>query len=297
MTDLTKNKIAYAVGLLAVLFTLTPLLDDFGSVAFSFLSLSLSLKSLYWFLSATLGLGVYFYGFQFLMPQRRVPTVLGDIFYITGLVGPLLYASLFLIASLLSILEPLLRNEQVLKYLQFLLGVAAGVTSAVSIFKARRVLDMKQRQAEKQQRASQEASYLVTADSLAKSGNYDLSVIEAFRALEVAGRGRFGTAVDSRRRSDWFRLLLKALPEDTRQSLERTRTLRNSAAHAVQPVSEAEAKEALGIISKAIALLADTNSDVCPECGSKSLKEESGVDSGFHWTRKDCQKCGYIDFS
>jgi hypothetical protein len=297
VTELTKNKIAFAVGLLAVLFTLTPLLSDLGGVGFSFLELHLSVRGLYWFLSSTLGLSAYCYGFQFILPNRRFPTVLGDIFYVTGLVAPLLFLGLFLIALLIDILAPLLRNDRVLSVLQFVMGVATGVASAFAAYRARQTLDLRQRQAERSTSSSQEAAFLLKATALHKDGHFDLAVIEAFRALEVAARAQYGVIGSGRQRSEWFGRVLNDLPSALRSPLERVRAVRNNAAHAVEPISDADAQEALRVIGKAVALLANIDPNQCPSCGSTPMLEEAGVDSGFHWTRKRCEKCGYLDLS
>lgn len=297
MTDLTKNKIAFAVGLLAVLFALTPLINSLDGAAFLFFGITLRIKYLYWLLSSLLGLSVYCYSFQFILPRHRLPTILGDTFYVIGLIAPLFYVALFLITVLIGLLTPLLLNEHVLSVLQSSLGFAAGIGAAILSNMARRVLDSKQRQAEKQQSSTQEASLLLKANALIKDGHFDLSVIEAFRALEVAARERYGVVGNGRQRLQWFSRLAKDLPNDLREPLERSREARNNAAHAVEPITESSAKEALSIIGKVIALLADTSTDQCPKCGSHSLTEESGVDSGFHWTRKRCIRCGYLDLS
>ena len=55
--------------------------------------------------------------------------------------------------------------------------------------RARRILDVRQKQAEETRRADLEVDSLRMAEELFKNGHYDLATIEAFRALEIAARG------------------------------------------------------------------------------------------------------------
>ncbi len=112
MSDFTKEKIAFAVGLLAVLFTVTPLLGEIGTVGFSLLGLKVTLRLLYYVLSATLALSVYCYGVQcaFEWPRKTL-TVAGDALFAVAIAAPVAYVLLFAGTELAGLLGQLLNSK------------------------------------------------------------------------------------------------------------------------------------------------------------------------------------------
>lgn len=298
MSDFTKEKIAFAIGLLAVLFTLTPALKDYEQLGFAILTLRLELRHLYLFLAATLSLGVYFYGVQFLTTRSiRFFTLVGDVFYALAIVAPALYLCLFLIGLLIEVVTPVLRSPIVLNVLQLTLSTISGAVAALYWNRTRKVLAVKQQQSETRRRTALELGTLRRAEALFRDGHYDLAVVEAFRALEIAVRDASVDVSRGIRRGarDWFQVLMESLPEQVRPSLERARRVRNKAVHAVEPVSEEDAKEALGTTSKVLAVIGSVALDSCPNCGSANLIEESDGDHGFSWSRRRCTNCGWIE--
>ena len=92
LNEFTKTKIAYAVALLAALFTLTPMFREFGFWGYEVFSLLLRVSHLYYFLSAVLTCAVYIYGLQFLTERPiKLLRVSGNVFYAIALVSPPLY--------------------------------------------------------------------------------------------------------------------------------------------------------------------------------------------------------------
>ena len=300
MTDFAKEKIAFAIALLAVLFTLTPLLDTYGTVGFAILGTRLEIRHLYLVLSVTLGLAVYCYGIQFVASRlMRVASIAGDVFHAIAIVVPALYVSLYLAATLVTAVAPILRSPFVQSVVKVVVSAILGAVSVGYWNRARRILDVRQKQAEETRRADLEVDSLRMAEELFKNGHYDLATIEAFRALEIAARGSANKVDRTLRREnrDWFQVLVASLPEQLRPSLERARTVRNSAAHGVELVSEEAAREAINVIGKSLALIAGSVLDRCPACGSTQIVEESGSDHGFSWTRRRCEGCGWLDLS
>lgn len=190
MGEFTKEKIAFAIGLLAVLFTLTPVLDLYGTTGFDLLGVTLSIYRLYLFMSAVLGLAVYCYGIQFTTERTLRPAVVaGDVFYVVAIVTPGLFAALFVIAKAADAVAPIFRSPFFGTLLQNGLSVIAGVGAFVASYLFRKRLDTKQRRAEAAKRELLEVAALRRAEDLFKAGHFDLAVVEAFKALEVASRG------------------------------------------------------------------------------------------------------------
>ena len=257
MTDFAKQKVAFAIGLLAALFTLTPLLTDYGLLGFDLFGVRFSLQGLYVFLSGILGLAVYCYGIQFITARRlRYAATAGDIFYALAIVAPGLFASLFVIATLTHVLAPLLRSSTAQIVVQNLLSAVAGAVSVSIAYRAQRTLAQTQRNSEAALREDAEVVTIRRAEELLRAGHNDLAVIEAFKALEMAARNiswiaRGGPA------NNWFRKLKDILPQEFQLRLDSAREIRNEAAHSARPVSESEAQEVLATANKLLAVLSD----------------------------------------
>lgn len=299
MTEFAKEKIAFAIGLLAVVFTLTPLLGSYGSAGFLLVGLRIEVRQLYLFLSATLGLAVYFYGLQFMTGRRmRFAAVAGDVFYALAMVGPLLFASLFLTVLFAGAAARLFATVSILPVLEGIISSIAGAGAMWTWFQLRATLDRKQKHSEAFSREQQEISQLKRAEELLRSGHNDLAIVEAFRALELAAPTlipKLGSLDLKKKHREWFQILTDRLPTELRAQLESVRNRRNQAAHGVEPISATAAQEAVRTISRVLAVLSANRGDRCPQCGSSGLAQEFGSDSGYSWQRDRCLNCGWAD--
>jgi len=299
MGEFTKEKIAFAIGLLAVLFTLTPFLDQYGTTGFDLVGVTFSIYRLYLFMSAVLGLAVYSYGIQFTTERTLRPAVVaGDVFYVVAIVAPALFAALFVIAEAADAAAPIVRSPSFGTLLQNGLSAIAGAGASLAGYLFGKKLDTKEKRAEAAKRELLEVAALRRAEDLFKAGHFDLAVVEAFKALEVASRGIPAAHRPTGRRPrtrDWFQIVSGFMPEDLRPRLEQARRVRNMAAHSVEPVVESTARETLNTVNKVLAILAGDRAKRCPECGSDDLVTEQGSDSGFAWERSRCRNCGFVD--
>jgi hypothetical protein len=256
LSTFLKEKIAFAVALLAALFTLTPILPDIGSTGFTLLGFTITVRLLYYVLSALLALAVYCYGVQFAFERpRRVLTVTGDVLYAVALVTPVAFLFLFAGTELAAGFGKILRSQTATALTSAVAGALSAWFSTYLVFRTRRALAAKQRELEQRTFANQSILQLRRAEQLEHSGHYDLAIVEAFRAVESAARQSAvvrGQPFPSR----WFDAIAPQLPtKDLQQDFEHFRRLRNMAAHAVEPVTADQARKALQVAARLLSFL------------------------------------------
>jgi hypothetical protein len=176
-------KISFALALLAMLFALHPFLDKVEDVGFAYLGVELKIMYAYMAMSALLGLCVYAYAMA-LMSKRTHSLFerLGNYAYaLAVLVGPL-YGGLYL-SSLLA--EELGQTDLAwaAPTVALGLGVAWLVLSSLLAWMLRGRLADQDRLAKIDQLAKQEAAALQHAREMFAGDHYDLSVIEAWKAI------------------------------------------------------------------------------------------------------------------
>jgi hypothetical protein len=185
MTEFTKMKISFALALLGTLFALHPFLDRFDDQGFLYLGYNLKVFYAYSLTAALLSLCVYLYGLT-LMTVRPHPWCerVGNYAYgLALLVGPI-YGGLFVSAKL--------AEEVALSHLAWAApAVALGLGLCWMLFGQLAALLIRGRLAERDRAAKiaqlgrQEIESLDRSLELFEAEHYDLSVIEAWRALEA----------------------------------------------------------------------------------------------------------------
>lgn len=264
MNDFTKQKIAFAVGLLAVLFTVTPLLQPFGEVGFSLFGARLTLLRLYYFLSIILMLATYAYATQFLTERDlRYPAVIGNSLYAAAMVAPPLYVVLFALSYIRGYLAPLL-NSSVAESILWVVTVVAGACSFIFTAYFERSLGRKEKKAAAARLEQEEMQFLKRAEDLNNAGHYDLAVVEAWKAIEVAiRRTLLGRNIPTTTRGAPYREIErhKVLPGDLLGDFHRIRQIRNNAAHAIEPTSKEQAEKVIALTGRILAALTDRDND------------------------------------
>jgi hypothetical protein len=185
MTEFTKLKITFALALLGTLFALHPLLDRFADWGFLYLGYDLKVFYVYSLTSGLLSLCVYLYAVTLLNdhPHSWCERTGNSTYALAILVVPI-YAGLYLSAKL---------AEQVAvshvawaaPVVALGLGMAWIALSQLVAWRIRRRLGEQDRVSKMTQLASQEIASLNRAKELSQSQHYDLSVVEAWRALEA----------------------------------------------------------------------------------------------------------------
>jgi hypothetical protein len=191
LTEFTKTKISFMLALLGALFALHPLIDRFSGAGFDYLGVRLQVIYAYALTAGLLSAGVYCYGVA-LMSERPHSWLerVGNTAYALAIIVPPLFAGLYLASVLAHKLD---QSHLAWAAPAVALGMGACwlLLSQAAALVLRRRLGEHDRQAKFDQLAKQEILLLDHARDLLESQNYDLSVIEAFKALETRLRRVF----------------------------------------------------------------------------------------------------------
>jgi HEPN domain-containing protein len=185
MTEFTKMKISFALALLGTLFALHPFLDRFADRGFLYLGYDLRLSYAYSLTAGLLSLCVYLYAVTLLShrPHSWWERTGNSSYALAILVLPI-YAGLFLSAKLADWVA-LSHVAWAAPAVAIGLGLGWIALSQLVAWRIRHRLGEQDRLAKMGQLARQEVESLNQARELFASEHYDLSVIEAWRALEA----------------------------------------------------------------------------------------------------------------
>jgi len=264
MNEFTRNKIAFAVALLAALFTITPILSEIGSWGYKVFSLTLRVNHLYYFLSALLTLAVYIYGLQFLTerPFKQL-RVTGDLFYAIALISPPLYVSLYLLTLIGSLLAKLFQAPGAADILISIANVLLGIIGAQLTNRLVKAFSRKDRQARVENIQKEEVSILARARQLFNDGYFDLTVVECFKAIELTLRKALVARDIPVGRINPRVLMEKAhhqelIPPELFERIDQLRDLRNSISHQNASVTQLQAEQALATTDRILAAIEST---------------------------------------
>ena len=183
MTDFGKIKISFALALLAMLFALHPFLDKVDNAGFDYLGVELKIVYAYMAMSGLLGLCVYCYAVALLSERpHSFLERLGNYAYALAVLIVPLYGGLYLSSVLADELD---QTELAWAAPTVTLGLGVGwlVLSSVLAVVLRGRLGDRDRLAKIDELAKQEVAALHHARDLYAGDHYDLSVIEAWKAI------------------------------------------------------------------------------------------------------------------
>ncbi|MFA7421930.1 MAG: hypothetical protein WCZ90_19765 [Melioribacteraceae bacterium] len=301
MNEFTKEKLAFVIGLVAILFTLSSLIESIGHIGYSLFGFVLTISHVYYFISISLLIAVYFYGIRFITDRYiRITEIIGDYLYIIVILTPPVYIALFLVVALANIFGNLFRSDNTRYIIEVVLTILIGILSSFIWERIRKIFIKKEKNSSVQQLQKKETSFFNRAESLFNSGNFDLSVVEAFKTIEIAAQKYLidhGYIEYRKPNSSWLKIMdeKKLIPSQIIEDLQFVRNQRNLAAHAVEPISYEKAKEVLSITSKFLALMSSINS--CPVCGSLAIKLEYSKEGNIEMSRAYCGDCGWEETS
>jgi hypothetical protein len=185
MTEFTKLKISYALALLGTLFALHPFLDRFADRGFLYLGYDLKIFYAYSLTAGLLSLCVYLYAVTLLndRPHSWCERSGNSTYALAILVVPI-YAGLFLSAKLA---DQVAVSHVAWAAPAVAIGLGAGwvALSQLVAWRIRRQLGEQDRASRIAQLAAQEVESLNQARELFDGAHFDLSVVEAWRALEA----------------------------------------------------------------------------------------------------------------
>lgn len=185
MTEFTKLKIGFALALLGTLFALHPFLDRFDDWGFVYLGYNLKVFYVYTLTAGLLSLCVYLYAVT-LMSNRAHSwgERTGNSAYALAILVVPVYAGLYLSARLADWVA-LSHVAWAAPTVGIGLGFGWILLSQLVAWRIHRRLGEQDRAAKITQLARQEVESLSQARELFNGQHYDLSVIEAWRALEA----------------------------------------------------------------------------------------------------------------
>ena len=185
MTEFTKLKISYALALLGTLFALHPFLDRVDDHGFLYLGYDLKIFYAYSLTAGLLSLCVYLYAVTLLndRPHSWCERTGNSTYALAILVVPV-YAGLFLSAKLADRVA-VSHVAWAAPAVAIGLGVGWVALSQLVAWRIRHRLGEQDRVSKIAQLAKQEVDSLKQARELFDGQHYDLSVVEAWRALEA----------------------------------------------------------------------------------------------------------------
>ena len=282
MTEFTKTKIAFVMAMLGTLFTLHPLIERFGEFGYEYLGVRLRVFDVYLALAVLLGLAVYFYALV-LSNERPHSWAerMGNTSYALALMVLPLYGGLYS-ANLLAERVGHSHLAWAAPIVAVSLGVVWLLISQLATLLLRNRLGKHDRTATVERLASNEINALTRAKELFTHEHYDLSVIEAWRALE-SRLSRVLLARGIRCRNSPQALLDAAtragiLCESALGLVDELRRHWNVAVSTV-PLTKEAAESALAVTRGVLATISVLGADDCPVAVRRS-RERAHAASG-----------------
>lgn len=257
MNEFAKQKIAFSVAFLAALFAISPLLPDMAQLGFSIFNIDFSIKRLYYVLAGILMLAVYVFGVQFLVEKGiGWAARIGNVLYATVFLVPVLYGVLWITVWLVGFIGHELSNGAI-STITSSFSFVFGIITAVLVNKLQARLVASERSAAIRQYEREESLFLKRAEDLLRDKNYDLAVVEAYKAIEVSARKAL---LDHNRHfhpAKWIDEIkqLELLPAGSLNMLYIIRNARNSAAHGIKPTLASTAAVVVSAATQIVAVL------------------------------------------
>ena len=185
MTEFAKMKISFAMALLGTLFALHPFLDRFADRGFPYLGYDLKIFHAYFLIAGLLSLCVYCYAMSMTTERAhsRLERIGNSTYALAVMIVPI-FGGLY-VASLLA--AQLRYSHLAWAAPAVAIGVGGGwfILSQFVAWRLRRRLGEHDRRAKIEALADKEQESLTQARELFQHEHYDLSVIEAWRAIEA----------------------------------------------------------------------------------------------------------------
>ncbi|MHB1000610.1 MAG: DUF4145 domain-containing protein [Armatimonadota bacterium] len=270
MTELSKIKLPFALALLAVMFSVTPIIQKYGSAQYLLLDIPVTVIYIYNICCILLGFSVYFYAIGLINEHQFFINInkLGHSVYALALVIPLLNLILYPISLLPKLLVSI---ENILIFISnFLIFLVIGY-AIVAVVEISLLFVTRDKINKIEQLDTQENNFLARARKLFNEEYYDLAVTESWKAFEVALNKAFEIIDIYAKPQGIFSKLELALKKELLNqnqidALKNIRPIRNDAVHTDKLITRDDAEKALSISEKAIASLNKVE-DACYFCG------------------------------
>jgi HEPN domain-containing protein len=236
MNEFTKLKVTFSLALLAVLFTLSPILSRIGSAGYEFITVKLEIRFVYYLFATLLAITVYFYGIE-LITEKPIFNVqkIANISYALAILLIPLYFLLFLVVQIAQLLGLIIKSTLAVSLFSGIVGSAVGVLVSIVGKYFVKKLSERDRNATVEQLASQEVPTLLKAADLLKAGYYDSVLVECFKVIAMSIRKLLISQSILRGRSMVSMLRIAEekdlLPKKLLSDIDKLRSLRNEVAH------------------------------------------------------------------
>jgi HEPN domain-containing protein len=275
MDDFFKTKVGFTIGLLAAVFAFKPLVDANSDLGFSIFKIKITVEYAYLFITAFLGLAVYFISLQFASSKHvRLLDRVSDTCYSIALATPPVFIAFWLITETLSFI-----GQYVSQIPETLLNYLAGILTSIFATFVYHFLQKSIREkfvaAEKVKERKSDIEQLSRAQELLKSGMYDMSVLESSKVLEsIVRRLLAAKGIDTRQGHMYELVQLSAkhriLSSRELDMLNEIRTKRNESVHKMDAIDSDTASRVLSL-SRELILKLDSIS----------------TSSGYEWLEKN----------
>ncbi|MBB1279891.1 HEPN domain-containing protein [Pseudoalteromonas sp. SR41-1] len=188
MDDFFKTKVGFTIGLLAAVFAFKPLVDANSDLGFMIFKVKITVEYAYLFLTAFLGLAVYFISLQFASSKHvRLLDKVSDTCYSIALATPPVFIALWFTTSTLGFLGKFV-SQIPETMINFFAGVLTSIFAAFIYQFLIKSIREKFLAAEKVQERKADIEQLARAQELFNSGMFDMSVLESSKVLESVVR-------------------------------------------------------------------------------------------------------------
>jgi HEPN domain-containing protein len=262
MTDFARIKMGFVVALLAALFMLKPLIDDWSANpdvdGFMFLNVQISVLHVYYLFSALLGFAAYCYAMD-MMSKKSSAFVqsAGNTFYALAILVPPFYLAMGLISYLTFTIAGMFESPRAAYFASVVLAVLLGLFGSLFYWAIRRQLLEQDNEAAVDQLSSEQANLMAKANGLLEAGLYDLVLMESFRAVETALKKLLVSNNVRLRKRAMSHLLNtaerhKLISKADREMVHDLRVLRNAVTHENKALTRDDGERVIDVARRAI---------------------------------------------
>ncbi len=258
MNEFFKEKIVYALALLAALFAMKPIVEEFAALTVNLGFYNIELKLIYLIIMGILGFSVYLFSVNYITESPMVFVVkAGNFCYGASLLIPLVVLAVWGVNAAITVVLSNTKNfEIILNSVSLMTSIIAFVISVIAnkriIMRKLASIDRRNIQASN---TKNEINTLETASKLIELEMYSNSILTAFSGLEYTLRGILNSKGITYDRKIYklfdFAINEKVIPSMYKDDIDFIRNIRNHAAHPSDKyvIGKNDAEKVLNIVT------------------------------------------------
>jgi HEPN domain-containing protein len=260
MDEFTKTKIGYTIALLAVAFTIYPLIETNKNVGFVFFDIQITIQNAYFLAVSLLAIAVYFISLQFISTKQiDFFDKASNIAYALSLSIPALYISFWLLVILAGWLSTIITYVSPV-FWNFLAGLITGLIGKYIATRINKSLKSKDAESKQEENRRQEIALLSRAEQLIEDAHYDLSLLESGKIIELALRQAITLMTGESKLFSMHNLIqriqkLHVIPQEDIQKIDEVRILRNNTSHLDTKITKDQAISAVNVAKRLVKTL------------------------------------------